>query len=157
MLPPLRYNHVPGNIPTAVVAARNNQPADRRIAPLPPRSGVQSFPLPYRTATKSNKALPEFTYANDSARRDRFLATADRDIAKAKEQIGTFEQKAAAAKDDVKVKLEKQNVGLHQDLKAAEDKLAEMRRASELKWKQFEADVSRKIAHLRQSLEKSTG
>ena len=108
-------------------------------------------------ATKDNvKAMPDFVYANDTARRDRFLAMADRDIASAKEKIAGYEKKAVAAADDVKAKLQKQNVVLNQALKAAEDKLGEMRKASENKWKQFEGAVSRKIAHLRQSLEKST-
>ena len=109
-------------------------------------------------ATKDNvKAMPEFVYANDTARRDRFLAMADRDVASAKEKIAGYEKKAAAATDDVKAKLQKQNVALNQDLKAVEDKLGEMRKAGENKWKQFEGDVSRKITHLRQALEKSTG
>lgn len=108
-------------------------------------------------ATKDNvKAMPDFVYANDTARRDRFLAMADRDIASAKEKIAGYEKQAAAAADDVKAKLQKQNVVLNQALKAAEDKLGKMRKASENKWKQFEGAVSRKIAHLRQSLEKST-
>ncbi|OYW20917.1 MAG: photosystem reaction center protein H, partial [Burkholderiales bacterium 12-64-5] len=109
-------------------------------------------------ATKENvKAMPEFVYATDSARRDRFLATADRDIASAKDTIAGYEKKAAGATADIKVRLDKQNVALRDELKVAEDKLGEMRKAGEKKWKQFEADVSRKMAHLRQSLEKSTG
>lgn len=108
-------------------------------------------------ATKDNvKAMPDFVYANDTARRDRFLAMADRDIASAKDKIAGYEKQAAVAADEVKAKLQKQNVVLNQALKAAEDKLGEMRKASENKWKQFEGAVSRKIAHLRQSLEKST-
>jgi hypothetical protein len=43
------------------------------------------------------------------------------------------------------------------DLKSAETKLAEMRQANAVRWKEFEADVSAATARLRNSTERALG
>lgn len=98
------------------------------------------------------KALPPFTYANNTARHDRFVAEADRDIAAAKQEIASLEKKASAAAGDAKDKLDKQNANLRVDLHSAEDKLASLNRAGVARWKELEGDVSAAMARLKKSV-----
>jgi len=103
------------------------------------------------------KAMPRFDYATDTTQRDQFLARADQDIAKAKEKMAEAEKKAASAMGDAKAKLDQQITVAHQDMKAAEDKLGEMKRADEKKWKEFEADVAKAIARVKLSIDRAVG
>ncbi len=58
-------------------------------------------------ATKDTiKAMPAFDYASDTAQRDRFIAAADSDIAKAKVKLVDLQKKASEATADAKTKLE---------------------------------------------------
>jgi sporulation protein YlmC with PRC-barrel domain len=103
------------------------------------------------------KAMPAFDYANDTARRDQFVAKAEQDIAKAKGEIAVLEKKAASAAGDVKTKLDQQIAALRLDLKNAQDKLAAMNHAAANRWKEFESDVTAAVARLKKSVEKTTG
>lgn len=109
-------------------------------------------------ATKDSiKALPEFTYANDTTKRDQFVAAADRDIARGKARVADLEKQAGVAATDVKAKLDLQITALHADLKTAESKLAEMKQASAVRWKEFEVDVSAATARVRKSMTTAAG
>ena len=103
------------------------------------------------------KSMPAFNSANDTARRDAFIATADKDIEKAKADIAALEKKASTEAGDVKAELDQQVAAVKLDLKAAEDKLAAMNRAGASHWKEFEADVSAAVARLKTSLGKKAG
>lgn len=109
-------------------------------------------------ATKDTiKDLPKFTYATDTAKRDAFVAAADKDIAKGKAAVASLERKAGAAVTGSKVKIDADITALQADVKSAEAKLAEMKQATAVRWKEFEADVSAATARLRRSTEKATG
>jgi len=101
------------------------------------------------------KAMPAFVYATDTTRRDQFVARAEQDIARTKEKIAEVEKKAGAAAGEAKVKMDREMVTVRQDMKAAEEKLAELKRAGEKKWREFESDVSKAIARVRLSIEKA--
>jgi sporulation protein YlmC with PRC-barrel domain len=103
------------------------------------------------------KAMPEFTYATDTAVRDAFVAAADGDIAKGKTAVASLDKKAAGAVADAKVRIDADKVALQADLKTAEAKLAAMKQASVVRWREFEADVSAATARLRRSTEKAVG
>ena len=103
------------------------------------------------------KAMPEFAYANDSKRRDAFVAAADKDIAKGKAAVVSLEKKSGAAVSDAKAKIDLELTALRVDLGSAETKLSEMKTATAARWKEFEADVSAATARLRKSVDKSTG
>ena len=102
------------------------------------------------------KAMPKFDYAADTSTRDKFIANAESDMAKARTAVAGFEKKVSAASGEAKVKMDKEMASLKQDLKAAEDKLAEMKSASVAKWKEFEADVGKTMTRLRASVHKAT-
>ena len=109
-------------------------------------------------ATKDTlKSLPEFKYADDTARRDRFVAAADRDIAEGKVRVSELEKKASTAATDAKARIDLQISALQVDLKSAEAKLTEMKQATAVRWKEFEASVSAATARLRKSIDTAAG
>lgn len=102
------------------------------------------------------KAMAKFDYAADTSTRDKFIANAEKDMAKARDKITEYEKKASSATGDARVKMDQQMVNLRQDLKAAEDKLGEMKAATVAKWKEFETGVGNAMARLRTSINKAT-
>ena len=103
------------------------------------------------------KAMPRFEYADDSAKRDRFIAGAERDITKAKAKLSDLEGKAVAASTDARSTLDKQAGLLQRDVTVVEGKRSEMKNASAKRWKEFEADVSAATLRLRKWLNTATG
>lgn len=103
------------------------------------------------------KGLPAFTYSSDSAQRDRFIAEADADIAKARTAATNLEKKASSAATDVKARMDSDLATLQSDLKLAEGRLSEMKHATAVRWKEFQSDVNAATARLRKSIEKATG
>ncbi len=104
-------------------------------------------------ATKDTiKAMPAFDYASDTAKRDRFIAAADVDIAKGKTKLAELQKKASEASADAKTKLDAQVAELKVDLKSAEDKLAELKKATVKKWNVLEASVSASMARVRKAI-----
>ncbi len=103
------------------------------------------------------KAMPEFTYATDTGRRQRFVAAADKDIAIGKAKVADLEKKAGSAASDAKAKIDLQLAALRGDVKSAEAMLTEMKDAAAGRWKQYEAGVSAATARLRKSVESATG
>jgi sporulation protein YlmC with PRC-barrel domain len=101
---------------------------------------------------ESVKALPAFDYAVDTSQRDRFIASAEQDIAKGKAQAVVLEKKAGAATAEAKARLEVQRTALQGDVQAAEAKLTELKQATAQRWKDFEGSVSTATAKLRKSL-----
>ena len=109
-------------------------------------------------ATKDTiKGLPKFAYASDTSKRDAFVAAADKDIAKGKATVASLEKKAGASAADAKAKIDVDITALQSDVKSAEAKLSEMKQATVVRWRQFEADVSAATARLRKSTEKAIG
>ena len=109
-------------------------------------------------ATKESvKAMPEFIYATDIGKRDAFVAAADKDIAKGKIALTNLQKKAGAASADSKAAIEADSAALQLDLKSAEAKLSEMKKAGAVHWREFEADVSAATARLRKLTEKAIG
>lgn len=103
------------------------------------------------------KAMPEFSYAADTTKRDAFVASADKDIANGKAKVADLEKRAGAANADVKSRIDGQLTALQGDVKTAETKLTEMKQATAARWKEFEASVSAATARLRKSIDTATG
>jgi sporulation protein YlmC with PRC-barrel domain len=109
-------------------------------------------------ATKDTiKGMPSFTYATDTTKRDAFVAAADKDIAQGKAAIASLEKKAGTAVAGSRTKIDADITALQADVKSAEAKLADMKQATAIRWKEFEADVSAATARLRKSTEKALG
>lgn len=103
------------------------------------------------------KSMPVFEYVSDTARRDQFVATAEKDIAKGKAKVVDLEKKAGAAADDGKARIDLEINAIQADVKSAETKLAEMKQATAARWKEFEAGVNAATARLRKSIETAKG
>ena len=117
----------------------------------------QSGKLVMAGATKDMiKSMPVFTYAADTGQRDRFVATAEKDISDGKSKIADLEKKASVAATDTKAKIDLQITALKLDVKSAETKLGEMKQASAVRWKEFEANVSAATARVRKSITAAT-
>ena len=109
-------------------------------------------------ATKETiKSMPEFSYADDTSRRDQFVAAADKDIARGKARVAELEKDSGTAASDAKARIGVQVNAIQADVKSAESKLGEMKQATAVRWKEFEAGVSAATAHLRKSIESAVG
>lgn len=101
-------------------------------------------------ATKAAvKAMPPFEYATDPTGRERFIAKAEQDVAKAKAKLAELQKNSVAATAAAKATLQQQMDALKQDLKTAQDKIDEMNRAGAKHWKNFEGEVDAAVARLR--------
>lgn len=103
------------------------------------------------------KALPEFTYSDDTTRRDQFMAAADKDIASGKARVAELEQKASGATAEARLRIDGQITALQSDVKSAEARLGEMKQATTVRWREFEAGVNAATARLRRSVETAVG
>lgn len=110
-----------------------------------------------RVTKDSLKALPAFDYANDTLRRERFIAAADKDIAQAKVAIADMEARAGTATAEAKAKLKEQSDALKEQVKTVETKLAELKSAGVQRWHEFEAAVSAATSRLRDLLKSGGG
>ena len=105
-------------------------------------------------ATKSVvSTMPPFNYVSDTAQREKFLTQADKDLAMGKERLTELQGKAAVANAELKAKLDSQSSALQLELRAAEEKISQMKRASANRWREFERDVSDAMARLRRSID----
>lgn len=106
-------------------------------------------------ATKESvSAMPQFSYAVDTDRRDRLVADAQKDVALAKEKVQDLQKKSATAAGEIKVALDKDIAVLQQDLKAVDDRLAEMSQAGAGRWKAFEVALRSAVDRLKASMQK---
>jgi sporulation protein YlmC with PRC-barrel domain len=103
------------------------------------------------------KAMPVFAYANETARRDQFMAAAERDIAKGKSRLADLETASSAAGADAKAKIASHVVSLRADVSAAEGKLDDMKQATAVRWHEFEAGVNAATARLRRAIDQTVG
>lgn len=118
------------------------------------RSGRLVMPGATKEAVRQ---MPAFEYARDTARRDQFIATAEKDIAQARARLGEVQTKAGGAAADVKGKLDAQALALEADVKAVEARLGDMKRASATRWHDFEAEVRLALGRLHKSFESAKG
>jgi len=103
------------------------------------------------------KAMPQFEYANDNARRNQFVASAEKDITRGKAKLFELQTKAGAASAEAKAKIDLDISALQMDVKSAEAKLSELNQAAANRWKEFEASVNAATARLRKSIEGTKG
>jgi sporulation protein YlmC with PRC-barrel domain len=103
------------------------------------------------------KAMPAFDYAYDTTQRDKFVASAEQDIAKGKTRVADLEKKTDALSTEAKGKVDQQLTALRGDVKVAETKLGELKQATANRWKEFEAGVSAATARLRKAVDVATG
>jgi sporulation protein YlmC with PRC-barrel domain len=99
------------------------------------------------------RAMPPFEYASDSVRRDLFVADADLAITRAKTKVGELQKESAAAAVDARAKIDTQRADVQKDLKLAETKLSELKRASLARWGDFQGGVNDALERLRKAVD----
>ncbi|MBC7377716.1 MAG: PRC-barrel domain-containing protein [Burkholderiaceae bacterium] len=105
----------------------------------------------------SIKAMPDFEYATDTTQRDKFVAAAENDIARGRATVADLEIKSSAAAADAKARLDTQVAALKADVKSADARLDQMKKATAQDWKKFMAAVNTATARLRKSIETPAG
>lgn len=120
------------------------------ITQIQDRGGKLVFP---GVTKESIKAMPSFEYANDTGKRDQFIAAADKDIANGRAKVAELEKKAGTAAGENKVRIEGHLNTLKADLKVADAKLNDLKHAAAVRWHEFEAEVSEATARLRKSVD----
>ena len=80
-----------------------------------------------------------------------------KDIAKGQAAVASLQKKAGVAAADAKARMDVDLTALQTDLKSAEAKLAQMKQATAMRWREFEADVNAATARVRKSTEKAQG
>jgi hypothetical protein len=103
------------------------------------------------------KAMPPFVYATDASRRDQFIERAEVDLTRARARVAELQDSSRKATGAARVALDRQVAVLQRDEKAAEDQIAEMKRAGASRWRQFERDVDAAIARLRKAIDLAVG
>ncbi len=103
------------------------------------------------------RAMPGFSYATDTTRRDAFVAAAEKDIEKGKTKITQLEKRASLSANEAKDKINLEIATLKSDVLLAETKVAEMRRTAVSRWREFELDINATTARIRRSLETAAG
>lgn len=106
-------------------------------------------------ATKDSvSAMPQFSYAVDTVRRDQLVAEAQREVVTGKDRVLELQKKSATAAGEVKIKLD-QDIGvLQQDVKAVDEKLAEISKAGAGRWKTFEVALKTAVERLKASMQR---
>jgi sporulation protein YlmC with PRC-barrel domain len=103
----------------------------------------------------SIKALPEFEYVDDSARRDKFVASAEKDITRGNAKLAELERKTDASSAESKANIDQDIATLRVDVKSAQAKLSELNHVAAKRWREFEASVSAATTRLRASIDKT--
>ena len=103
------------------------------------------------------EAMPPFAYADDTSRRDQFIADAEHEIASAKASAAEVEKTMAGATTDARTRLDRQMADLRRDVKSAEEKVAEINHAAVNRWHELEGGVNAATARLQKSVEALRG
>ena len=103
------------------------------------------------------EAMPRFAYADDTARRDQFIADAEHEIAWAKASAADLQKAIVGATTDAKARLDLQMADLQKDMKSAEDKVAEINHAAVNRWHELEGGVNAATTRLHKAVEALRG
>lgn len=98
------------------------------------------------------KAMPQFDYANDNARRDQFVAAAEKDIIRGKAKMVELEKKTGTATAEAKARIDLEITALQLDVRSAEVTLTDLNQATASRWREFEASVSAATKRLRATI-----
>lgn len=87
--------------------------------------------------------------------RDEFAAKAQKELAELKKNMAALNKKAKKLGGEAKAKLDQQIQSLEPELKAAEQKLADLKSATGEKWAELKTGVSSAIDRVKQTMKKA--
>ena len=115
-------------------------------------------PLLFRPAIALAQPSPASASSDDPDKTDyeKFVAAAQRDIARGKARLARLEKRSGTAATDAEAGIDRQVTDLRADVDKAEFKFNEMQQAGLVRWREFEAGVSAATARLRRAAETAT-
>lgn len=122
--------------------------AEKREEGVPPKTGSADV------RKETGEAVDAMT-AKARQERDEFVAKAQKEMAELNKKMAELRKKAKKLSGEAKARLDQQIRNLEPELKAAEQKLADLKSATGEKWEELKAGVSGAIDRLKQSVQKT--
>ncbi|GAO37730.1 hypothetical protein SCT_3166 [Sulfuricella sp. T08] len=123
-------------------------PAAEKKEDVPPKAGSADV-------RKEAGEAVDATKAKARQERDEFVGKAQKELAELNKKMAELKKKAKKLSGEGKAKLDRQIQDLEPELKAAEQKLADLKSATGEKWEELKAGVSGAIGRLKQSMQKT--
>ena len=135
-------------LPVLLGLVLNVSAAEKREEGVPPKAN---------SADVRKEAGETVDAATAKARqeRDEFVVKAKKELAELNKKMSELKNKAKKLSGEGKAKLDRQIQDLEPELKAAEQKLADLKSATGEKWEELKAGVSGAIDRLKQSMKKT--
>ncbi len=122
--------------------------AEKREEGVPPKTGSADV------RKETGEAIDAMT-AKARQERDEFVGKAQQEMAELNKKMAELRKKAKKLSGEAKARLDQQIRNLEPELKAAEQKLADLKSATGEKWEELKAGVSGAIDRLKQSVQKT--
>ncbi len=122
--------------------------AEKREEGVPPKTGSADV------RKETGEAIDAMT-AKARQERDEFVGKAQKEMAELNKKMAELRKKAKKLSGEAKARLDQQIRNLEPELKAAEQKLADLKSATGEKWEELKAGVSGAIDRLKQSVQKT--
>jgi Skp family chaperone for outer membrane proteins len=122
--------------------------AEKKAEGAPPKSGSADV-------RKETGEAVDAMAAKARQERDEFVGKAQKEMAELNKKMAELNKKAKKLSGEGKAKLDRQIQNLEPELKAAEQKLADLKSATGEKWEELKAGVSGAIDRLKQSMQKT--
>lgn len=135
-------------LPVLLGLALNVSAAEKREEGAPPGTGSTDV------RKEAGEAIDAAT-TKARQERDEFVDKAQKEMAELNKKMAELRKKAKKLSGEAKAKLDRQIQNLEPELKAAEQKLADLKSATGEKWKELKAGVSGAIDRLKQSMQKT--
>lgn len=135
-------------LPVLLGLALNVFAAEKREEGVPPRTGSADV------RKEAGEAVDAAT-AKARQERDEFVVKAQKEMAELNKKMTELRHKAKKLGGEAKAKLDRQIQDLEPELKAAEQKLADLKSATAEKWAELKTGVSGAIDRLKQSMQKT--
>jgi Skp family chaperone for outer membrane proteins len=133
-------------LPVLLGLALNVSAAEKREEGVPPKTGSADV------RKEAGEAIDAAT-AKARQERDEFVGKAQKELAELKKKMAELRKKAKKLSGEAKAKLDRQIQNLEPELKAAEQKLADLKSATGEKWEELKSGVSRAIDRLKQAMQ----
>lgn len=135
-------------LPVLLGLALSVSAAEKREEGTPPRTGSADV------RKETGEAVDAMT-AKARQERDEFVGKAQKELAELNKKMAELKKKAKKLSGEGKDKLDRQIQDLEPELKAAEQKLADLKSTAGAKWEELKAGVSGAIDRLKQSMKKT--
>jgi Skp family chaperone for outer membrane proteins len=135
-------------LPVLLGLALSASAAEKKAEGAPPKPGSADV------RKETGEAVDAVT-AKVRQERDEFVVKAQKEMAELNKKMAKLKKKAKKLGGEAKARLDQQIRNLEPELKAAEQKLADLKTATGEKWEELKAGVTGAIDRLKQSVQKT--